>query len=636
MLPARISLIGLAVVTLFVSPAKSAEGDAIKRSVESGVKALKDLQNRDGTFPYNAEGSTTGASALAGIALLECETPTNDPTIKSLATYIRRASLTLTDTYSLALCILFLDLISDDRDIPLIESMVVRLMEGQDSTGGWTYTCPGVSADERDRLSASLKANRDEPANADKMPVAKDRKREPREISPEIKKRIAQLKNRPGVVQNLEMSDNSNTQFALLALWVGSRYSLPVESALARVDERFRKMQNSDGGWGYKSHSSGRGNLSGSTYSMTCAGLLGLAVGHGARVSLRTDASKKTKSPDQKDTSRNDAARDKAVNSGLKFLAGEIGRPVGLDTDRGRFGPGPRLADTSYYLLWSIERVAVAYGLETIGNKDWYAWASDALVSAQKRNGIWDGSYGATVDSSFALLVLRKANLAADLTVALKGKVKDPSHITLKSTTTENAKSKPANEDPPPAKAKQDEAPPVAAKPANALARPKETESIDTPDAAATGLSRDLVEGSDDKKQKALDGFRSGRGSAYTRELASAIGRLEGEDKKKARDVLAERLSEMTPGTVGEKLKDDNAEIRRAAALACAMNEEKVHVPRLIEMLEDADQSVRRAAYASLKSLTGQDFGPSKNASAEEILVAQKAWQTWWKKQNDK
>src|SRR5262249_31329582 len=162
------------------------EKETIKRSVEAGVKALKDLQSRDGTFPYDAEGSITGASALAGIALLECEVPTNDPTIKSLADHIRRASLTLTDTYSLALCILFLDLMSDDRDIPLIESMVVRLMEGQDSTGGWTYTCPGVSADEKERLSASLKANRDGPADAGNMPVVKDRKREPREITPEI------------------------------------------------------------------------------------------------------------------------------------------------------------------------------------------------------------------------------------------------------------------------------------------------------------------------------------------------------------------------------------------------------------------------------------------------------------------
>ncbi|HEV3236992.1 MAG TPA: HEAT repeat domain-containing protein, partial [Gemmataceae bacterium] len=509
------------------------------------------------------------------------------------------------------------------------------------------YTCPAVSADEKDRLSTSLKANA---GTSENMPAKKDRKREPREISPEIKKRIAQIDNHPAKNRNFVVSDNSNTQFALLGLWVGSRYSLPVEAALARVEGRFRKTQNSDGGWGYRAFSSEqRWNPSASAPAMTCAGLLGLAVGQGARVSLKTQPSNKTKEIDPKDKNRDDPTRDKAVNNGLRYLAGAIGKPIGRDLEPRGFGPGHRVGGSSYYLLWSIERVAVAYGLETIGNKDWYAWASDVLLAAQKPNGTWEGTYGAGVDTSFALLVLRKANLASDLTVALKGKVKDPSQTSLKSETAAQDKPKTINEESETdtsAKANPVEPKPNAVKPAEGLAKrvepkpiepkPIEPKPIETPDAEAMGLARDLLRGSGDKKENALEAFRKGRGSAYTRELASAIGSLEGEDKKKARQVLAERLSFMTAATLGEKLKDESAEIRRAAALACAMKEETVHVPRLIEMIDDADINARRAAVASLKSLTGQDFGPQKNASPEEILTSMKAWQAWWKKQNDK
>jgi hypothetical protein len=35
------------------------------------------------------------------------------------------------------------------------------------------------------------------------------------------------------------------------------------------------------------------------------------------------------------------------------------------------------------YFLWSLERVAVLYKLQTIGSKDWYAWAAEMLVQHQ-------------------------------------------------------------------------------------------------------------------------------------------------------------------------------------------------------------------------------------------------------------
>ena len=48
------------------------------------------------------------------------------------------------------------------------------------------------------------------------------------------------------------MSDNSNTQFAMMAVWVSRRHGMPVEDVLTGVDSRFRKYQQEGGGWGYQ------------------------------------------------------------------------------------------------------------------------------------------------------------------------------------------------------------------------------------------------------------------------------------------------------------------------------------------------------------------------------------------------
>jgi HEAT repeat protein len=92
----------------------------------------------------------------------------------------------------------------------------------------------------------------------------------------------------------------------------------------------------------------------------------------------------------------------------------------------------------------------------------------------------------------------------------------------------------------------------------------------------------------------------------------------------------------MTGATLRDRLRDDDAEMRRAAALAVAMKEDTTQVPRLIELLDDAEMPVSRAAYAALKSLSGKDFGPQKDASQAERATAIAAWKTWWKEKGGK
>lgn len=201
--------------------------------------------------------------------------------------------------------------------------------------------------------------------------------------------------------------DNSNTQFAMLALWAARRHGVPTEQALMISDQRFTTSQNVDGGWGY--HLRG-----GSSATMTCVGLLGLAMGHGA------------KGPAAK-AAGGLSAEDPAIQAGLRKLGSHLGEPVEA--------PQAGLRMENLYLLWSVERVAMLYHLKTIGAKDWYGWGAQILVVNQRADGGWDnggGYHGAdpTVNTSFALLFLKRSNLVQDLTenLRLQMAITDPDH----------------------------------------------------------------------------------------------------------------------------------------------------------------------------------------------------------------
>jgi hypothetical protein len=200
---------------------------------------------------------------------------------------------------------------------------------------------------------------------------------------------------------NGEHTDNSNTQFAILALWVARRHGVPMERTLAFIDHRFRSSQNPDGGWAYPY----RGNT---TNTMTCVGLLGLAMGHGFAQDTGNGVKKEGNLPKPLDP-------DLFIQRGLQKLGQTVGNPK----------------ERNLYFLWSVERVGVLYGLKTIGNTDWYAWESNLLLSRQHRDGHWDvGGYpehSYTLDTCLALLILKRTNLVQDLADLLRRRaIADP------------------------------------------------------------------------------------------------------------------------------------------------------------------------------------------------------------------
>jgi HEAT repeat protein len=149
-------------------------------------------------------------------------------------------------------------------------------------------------------------------------------------------------------------------------------------------------------------------------------------------------------------------------------------------------------------------------------------------------------------------------------------------------------------------------------------------------------LGTELLEAPAGKWADVLAKLRDTKGSEHTQALAYAISQLDGDQKKKAREALAERLAKLKSTFLASYMRDEDAELRRAGALACALKEDMTHVDMLIELLNDPERTVERAAYAALKELTKQDFGPAANATDSEKSAAVKAWRDWWKKQAEK
>jgi hypothetical protein len=647
----RVGGIGLCLLLWLATDARSAGPDDVQQAIARGVDFLKKSQFDDGTWAFmgpHGDGShIVGVSSLAGLALLECDVPPNDPVIQKAAQVVRYGMIDIYDTYDLSLAVMFLDRLGDANDEGFIEAAAGRLVAGQNNAGGWGYFCPKVTSDSELRRLRSLVEKND----------IKQRDKRPSDPGAPAPGGIPEPPAPPRVgLAGLRLDDNSNTQFATLALWIARRHHLKVDRALTGVESRFRKTQNTDGGWGYWTGAGYRragGEMAGSTASMTCAGLLGLAVGYGLDVVLRT--AEASKSPVKSDRRASDPTRDPTIRHGLQFLGKVIEPALRVDAGgRGGFrgGPGRGSGTTilgnhlssEYYFLWSLERVAMLYGLQAINKKDWYAIGSRFILDTQRNDGAWEGNLGATADTCFALFFLRRANLARDLTATLKSKIKD-AEVTLRTRdktgeSTDNEAAGVAEKMPEKTAAPS---PPAAEKSTSAAPIPTPAPSGNTPPPAPSApsavpesadrivarLRDELVRAAPAEQDLLLDKERSGKGAVHTDVLATAIPLLNGPARTKARDALAGRLARMTAATLRDKLKDGNMEIRRAAALACAMKAEKGFVSDLIPLLSDSESKVARAAHVALKTLTQEDFGPADDANKDEREQAIARWREW-------
>jgi len=426
----------------------------VDKAIDKGVDFLIRTQAKNGSWVGVGGRYVVGYAAFPGLTLLECGVPSQDPHVQDAARLVRAGVPTLRGTYELSLAILFLDRLGEPQDRPLIQTMALRLMAGQTNNGGWSYNCPILKPEDEklflkvledtrprtthdlfvpgergsipglfvkdgqgDQPSKLLPSVGPDPSNPVVKPLGQDPSKGADSI--DFKKALSELPpslskvpavQPPIATDSLaggDQSDNSNTQFAILALWAAGRHQVPMERALVRITQRFRRSQTAAGKWGYHFTTNG---VAGGSPAMTGAGLLGLAVGHGLTASTASQAK------DRKNV------QDEAIQKGLQALSAHIGKPVGTPLNR----PNGKVARTgiNMYFMWTVERVGMLYNTPTIGDKDWYRWGTEQLLELQHDNGSWSptGYPGSsiTIDTSLALLFLKRANLAKDLSKKLE------------------------------------------------------------------------------------------------------------------------------------------------------------------------------------------------------------------------
>jgi hypothetical protein len=513
-------------------PAKAADEVAIQAAIDKAVEALKKMQTQNGTWHYMpmAGGQLgekdTGATAMAGLALLEADVPPNDPVITRAVNVVSKAAPSLTETYALGASIMFLDRYGDKAGgnySGAINRMAQRLQADQRKTGGWSY----------------------------------------------------------GGMNNQSFEDNSNTQFAILGLWVARKHNLNVEKSLLLAEKRFRNSQDQTGGWTY-GFSGPNGDPP--TPTMTCAGLLGLFLGFGSKQEAKIaniragdkggDAGGGAAAPK---VDLSDIQTDPAVQKAMNFLTRDY--------------VGGNLQNVGHwlYFLWSLERVCVTYGFKDCNGVDWYDWGSRFLVKYQQQNGTWTADHGATADTAFALLFLKKANLVGKIAeLKTRGADKPTAGGGSKPSTGSTAKNEP-------------------------------------PDAAEK-LAQDLIKASAAKQSQLIDEYKTAKGSDYTAALGKAISKLGSGAQDKARLALIERLESKTLDSIRQYFgPTEERELRLAAVVAAGRKGKEEITPDLIPLLKDKDRAVADAAYESLKSVSGKSF--DKDPAA---------WDAWWKGKGSK
>ncbi len=422
----------IAALVLFVSPTlgdpkplSKEEQAKVDAAIDKGVAFLKKAQTKNGDFGWkfvDDERWIVGQCALPAYALLESGVPAADPSVQNAAEFLRRPVLLTDSTYDLSLAILFFDRLGDPKDENLIKMCALRLIAGQHRTGGWSYKCPTLNGKNAQDLLKNMNllakrmnrgsTTRDAALGGIEIPSAL-------QIITVFQRRNQLAWHEPGKTPD-DMgreknsiildgrSDNSNTQLALLGLWAANRHGidlLPVFELSVERFERFHVFPN--GYWMY--------NLdfelsAASRKSMTCSGLIALAIGRGLK--LRTPGAV------------DDEKKDVHVLRGFAALSRRIGKPLS-DMKHQHV-----LED--HYFLWSLERVAMLYNMQTIADKDWYKWGAEILVTNQFKYGWWPaptiskraiprdhGDYKPLINSSFALLFLKRSHPMIELTPKL-------------------------------------------------------------------------------------------------------------------------------------------------------------------------------------------------------------------------
>jgi len=362
---------------------------------------LKSTEQPGGLLGNNYEGLV----ALEGWTLLCCGVAADDPLIQKTAVTLRERLKRTYRTYSCALAILFFDRLKNTDDKGVIQTLAMRLVAGQHPAGNWGDDSFLLSDDDEKQLLAYLgtldyRKSGNEEGDVQLKPGAT------MELSPELRKAgvAARLKDK-----NFAGSagDNTNSQYAMLGLWTAKQYGLPVGPSLALVDRFYRSTQGPDGSWGHRSTAEGALQ---NRASMTCSGLLGLAVARGLGIVPVEDQT----------VAIGEAPRDRVLAKGLSYLATTVNPKERAPNSPGKYFGADADGDLAY--LAALSRTGTIFGLNVIGGQEWRSWAINTILYNQNKDGNWKDTWG-RADTCLALQVLLGVDAAPGLTTAIAGQI---------------------------------------------------------------------------------------------------------------------------------------------------------------------------------------------------------------------
>lgn len=349
-------LLSACLALVFVRPA-SAELDPVKvrQAIDRAVGYLKREQKADGTWPDHP-GLPSGITALCTLALLNAGEPTDESHVQRALEYLRRQELK--HVYNVSLQTMVLAVADPERDGLVIQRNVrwleqVQLVQG-DKKGAWAYS-----------------GNKGQGTG-----------------------------------------DNSNTQFALLALHEAERAGVALKDQTIRLSLKYwQETQNLDGSWGYMPGYDGTG-------SMTCAGIAALVI-----AADKLDAGSATAQGDAVS-----CCGEQAENDALERALAWMGRNFSVTANPGQG------SNWLLYYLYGVERVGRLTNRRFIGQSDWYREGADMLIRQQDdisgcwKHGVGHGEDNPHVATSLALLFLAKGRRPVVVAKLKNGATDDWNH----------------------------------------------------------------------------------------------------------------------------------------------------------------------------------------------------------------
>ena len=322
-----------------VSPEK------VRNAIDKGIRFLRKNVQDPKVGKWQAyPGQVGGVTSLATLALIESGVSVDDPLIQKSLTYLRGFSGTKQPktTYAVALQTMVFCAAEPEKDMALIRSNAAFLesiqIRGGERSGMWSYGKLGEGGGS---------------------------------------------------------GDNSNTQFALLALDQAANLGVQINEQTWRLSYNYwNSTQNLNGSWGYLPNAGGKG-------SMTCAGITSMII-----------------------TSRRLTQGDAQIVNGSVVCCGQQQQEESIEkafrwlsrafTVYSNPSDGGSGGIHLLYYLYGAERVGRLSGRRFIGDHDWYREGAEHLVKKQLQfTGEWVGTGPAeakspVISTSLALLYLAK------------------------------------------------------------------------------------------------------------------------------------------------------------------------------------------------------------------------------------